>query len=133
MILRLVLALVACAIQLISPSQCSSCCPPSAGPIFILQAVKSSNNPLSIRFCKPQTVFVAPGVVSLQGHVFCFTCIHLWVKTNSKCPNCRVNFKKITKTLTNEDIAKEKARTEVLLLLRLQLFVLSIPNAIPPP
>ena len=49
----------------------------------------------------------------LQGHVFCFTCVYEWVKTSAKCPTCRVEFKKITKTLTPVEIAKEDGRIEV--------------------
>ena len=52
-------------------------------------------------------------VVLLQGHVFCFTCVYEWTKTKIICPTCRVGLKKITKTLTAEDIAKEEARLEV--------------------
>eukprot|EP00903_Cladosiphon_okamuranus_P011264 g10622.t1 len=44
------------------------------------------------------------------GHVFCYTCIVVWTKTKAICPTCRVEFMKITKTLTAEDMAKEEAR-----------------------
>eukprot|EP00752_Nemacystus_decipiens_P010144 g9040.t1 len=47
------------------------------------------------------------------GHVFCFTCIHVWVKTKPECPSCRAVFTKIIKTLTPADIAKENARVEL--------------------
>eukprot|EP00903_Cladosiphon_okamuranus_P011273 g10631.t1 len=45
------------------------------------------------------------------GHVFCFSCVHLWWTTTKKkvCPTCRVEFNTVIKTLTDEDVAKEKA------------------------
>lgn len=49
-----------------------------------------------------------------QGHVFCFTCIHEWTKKVNACPSCRVTFVKITKTLSPEDVAKEKTRKQVI-------------------
>ena len=59
---------------------------------------------------------------SLQGHVFCFICIQAMrgfgqANTVPNCPTCRTAFKKVTKTLTPTDIAKEDARLEVRYLL----------------
>eukprot|EP00752_Nemacystus_decipiens_P010100 g9001.t1 len=51
------------------------------------------------------------------GHVFCFTCIFKWGKkdkqTAPRCPTCRDEFKKLSKTLTPEDIAKEQCRQQI--------------------
>ncbi|CAM9867035.1 unnamed protein product [Ectocarpus sp. 12 AP-2014] len=50
------------------------------------------------------------GVLSC-GHVFCFACIHQWSKNSSICPGCRVQIKRITKTLSPADEAKAKWET----------------------
>lgn len=48
-----------------------------------------------------------------QGHVYCFQCIHQWCKTQNDCPGCRVEIKRIVKTLSADDVAKEEARQKV--------------------
>ncbi|CAM9807219.1 unnamed protein product [Ectocarpus sp. 4 AP-2014] len=50
------------------------------------------------------------GVLSC-GHMFCFACIHQWTKNSSICPGCRVQIKRITKTLSPADEAKAKGGT----------------------
>ncbi|CAM9323179.1 unnamed protein product [Ectocarpus fasciculatus] len=52
------------------------------------------------------------GVLSC-GHVFCFACIHQWTKSSSICPGCRVQIKRITKTLSPADEAKGETRKPV--------------------
>jgi len=49
-----------------------------------------------------------------QGHVFCFAYIFVWAKKiPARSPTRRMQFSKVIKTLTPEDIAKEDKRLEV--------------------
>ncbi|CAM9109220.1 unnamed protein product [Ascophyllum nodosum] len=54
---------------------------------------------------------VGRGVVSC-GHVFCFICVHTWLKQQSTCPLCSAKVKSIVKTLTDEEIARLQGREE---------------------
>ncbi|CAN0057816.1 unnamed protein product [Pylaiella littoralis] len=61
--------------------------------------------------CCTQLPDVGRGIIAC-GHVFCFCCIHKWSKKANVCPTCRLEFTKITKTLSHEDTMKEVAFTE---------------------
>lgn len=63
--------------------------------------------------CYILLLFRSCSLAAAQGHVFCFFCIHKWSKITNKCPTCRLEFTKITKTLSLEDTLKEAARREV--------------------
>lgn len=54
----------------------------------------------------PRVVFLS--CAFLQGHVFCFVCIHRWVKKQqSNCPACRAEVRQIKKTLSMPEIEEK--------------------------
>eukprot|EP00752_Nemacystus_decipiens_P012411 g10998.t1 len=61
--------------------------------------------------CYDQLPDVGRGIIAC-GHVYCFACILKWCKTQNDCPGCRFKIKRILKTLSPEDISKEKKRKE---------------------
>ncbi|CAM9254010.1 unnamed protein product, partial [Hapterophycus canaliculatus] len=62
--------------------------------------------------CYDRLPNVGRGVIAC-GHVFCFSCIHLWTKSANRCPGCRVVIRRIIKTMTPADVSKEEARKRV--------------------
>ncbi|CAN0057680.1 unnamed protein product [Pylaiella littoralis] len=62
--------------------------------------------------CQDQLPDVGRGILAC-GHVYCFQCIHQWCKTQNDCPGCRVEIKRIVKTLSADDVAKEEARQKL--------------------
>ncbi|CAM9554678.1 unnamed protein product [Pylaiella littoralis] len=59
--------------------------------------------------CYTQLPDVGRGIIPC-GHVFCFYCIHKWSKKANVCPTCRLEFTKISKTMSLKDLTKEEAR-----------------------
>ncbi|CAN0385751.1 unnamed protein product, partial [Pylaiella littoralis] len=59
--------------------------------------------------CCTQLPDVGRGIIPC-GHVFCFCCIHTWSKKANVCPTCRLEFTKITMTMSSKDLIKEEAR-----------------------
>ncbi|CAM9699493.1 unnamed protein product, partial [Pylaiella littoralis] len=59
--------------------------------------------------CRERLPDVYRGIIQC-GHVFCFVCIHKWVKKQqSSCPACRAEVRHIKKTLSMAEI-EEKNR-----------------------
>ncbi|CAM9742799.1 unnamed protein product [Scytosiphon promiscuus] len=57
--------------------------------------------------CRDELPGVHRGIVKC-GHVFCFSCIHKWVKRQkNSCPVCRADITSIKKTLSEAEIAEK--------------------------
>ncbi len=95
----------------------STCRTVSSHKLAIFDSTIMMNTRVNFQFCPVSPVVCMCLLLgkcgSFQGHDFCFSCVHEWAKESAACPVCHVTFKKVTKTLSPEDMAKHVARKEV--------------------